>query len=175
MENILKKRSWSPFAAGSGLGLLMVFSILVLKKWIGASGAMTNLVAFCEHLILSGHARVSAFFIEEIGTDALIGFRVLLVVGIIFGAYISAKLSGEFAVSRVPDLWASRFGSSFAKRAAVAFVGGVCVMLGAPLADGCTLSRGIFSGALLDLSGWVFMGATFATAIALSFALYGKH
>ena len=175
MENIFKKRSWSPYVVGALLAVLMVFTMLMLNKWLGASGAVISLVAFFEHLVASGHATASAFFIEEMGMDPLISFRVLLIVGVILGAFISAKLSGTYVSSCIPALWESRFGSCFAKRAAVAFLGGIFVMLGAPLADGCTLSRGIFSGAMLDVSGWVFMAATFAFAVAFSFVLYGRR
>jgi hypothetical protein len=173
MENIFTKRSWSPFAVGASLGLLMVFTIIALGRWIGASGAFVSVLAFIEHLIVPSYAAVSAYFIEDLGQAPLISFRVLLVVGVVVGAFISARLSGAYTVSRVPEMWANRFGPSFSKRAVVAFLGGIFVMLGAPLSDGCTLSRGIFSGALLDPSAWFFLAATFAAAVGLSFVLYG--
>lgn len=173
MENIFRKRSWSPYVVGAGLAVLMVFTLFMFKKWLGASGAFISTVAFFEHLIASGYAASSSYFIEEMGTAPLISFRVLVILGVVIGAFISAKLSGAYQVSTVPVLWQERFGSSCAKRAGAAFLGGVFVMLGAPLADGCTLSRGIFSGAMLDVSAWVFMAATFTTAVLLSFSLYG--
>lgn len=172
MENIFKKRSWSPYAVGACLALLMVGCLFLCKKWIGASGAFISIVAFFEHLFAENYAATSAYFKEEMGAAPLISFRVLLIIGVVIGAFISAKLSGSYKPSYIPALWEARFGNCFAKRALAAFVGGVCVMLGAPLADGCTMSRGIFSGAMLDVSAWVFMGALFASAIAVSYLLY---
>ncbi len=173
MENIFKKRSWSPYVVGVGLALLMVLTLFMFKKWLGASGAFISVVAFFEHLVASGYAASSSYFVEEMGTTPLISFRVLLILGVILGAFISAKLSGAYQASKVPALWQERFGKSFVKRAGAAFLGGFFVMLGAPLADGCTLSRGIFSGAMLDVSAWAFLAATFTVAVLLSFFLYG--
>ena len=60
----------------------------------------------------------------------------MFLVGIFAGALVSALASGTFRLQLVPDSWKERFGSGWAKRAAVAFVGGAIAMYGARLADG---------------------------------------
>ena len=49
---------------------------------------------------------------------------------------LAAAASKSFRLQAVPPMWESRFGPSKAKRAIVAFIGGVVAMFGARLADG---------------------------------------
>jgi hypothetical protein len=60
----------------------------------------------------------------------------LFVVGILIGAFISSKLSGEFKIQTVPDMWREKFGSNPVKRGIVAFIGGAIGLVGARLAGG---------------------------------------
>jgi uncharacterized membrane protein YedE/YeeE len=71
----------------------------------------------------------------------------MILVGILLGAWVSSKLSGDRQPETVPELWARRFGPSARKRYLFAFLGGVVLMFGARLAGGCTSGHGI-SGSL---------------------------
>jgi len=65
-----------------------------------------------------------------------IDWQWMFVIGIFFGSLISATTSKSFRSQAVPFMWENRFGPSKAKRAIVAFSGGVVAMFGARLADG---------------------------------------
>ena len=65
-----------------------------------------------------------------------IDWQWMFVIGIIAGSFLAAITSGSYKLKVLPDMWESRFGPSRAKRAGVAFVGGLVAMFGARLADG---------------------------------------
>lgn len=174
MRNPFKMPYWSPYIVGYLLGVLIVFVVFVLNKGIGVSGAFAGLSCFFRQASAPLYDGATSWYCTwEFIPGPVIDFRFMLVLGIMLGAYISAKLSGTYKVVQVPTLWEKRFGPSCAKRYFGAFFGGMLIMLGAPLAAGCTLSRGIFAGAMLDLSGWIFIAASFGAAIVTAFCLYG--
>ena len=69
---------------------------------------------------------------------------VLLVLGILVGSFIAAKVSGEFRV-RVPD----------GRQAVRSVVGGVMMGVGAVWAGGCTVGNGMVQTSLFSYQGWV--------------------
>lgn len=69
---------------------------------------------------------------------------VLLVLGILVGSFIAARVTGEFRV-RVPG----------ATQAARSVVGGVGMGVGASLAGGCTVGNGMVQTSLFSYQGWV--------------------
>jgi uncharacterized membrane protein YedE/YeeE len=75
----------------------------------------------------------------------------------------------------VPALWQWRFGPSRIRRYGMAFLGGVLLLFGARLADGCTSGHSISGGMQFAVSSWVFTAALFATGILAAFALFGRE
>ncbi len=73
-----------------------------------------------------------------------IDWGVLLVLGLLVGAVIAAKLSGEFRV-RVPD----------SQTLVRAIWGGVLMGIGAAWAGGCTVGNGMVETSLFSFQGWV--------------------
>ena len=125
---------WSPYLAGGLSGLVGVFSVWFAGQYFGASTSFVRTAGMIERLF--GPERVSQmeYFIK---TVPRIDWQWMFVVGIFLGALISALTSGSFKLQAVPDMWAERFGAgSTAKRALVAFAGGVVAMFGARMADG---------------------------------------
>ena len=55
---------------------------------------------------------------------------------ILIGSLPASRISGTFEWKGLPDMWASRFGSSWIKRGVLAFIGGLIAIFGARLADG---------------------------------------
>ena len=72
----------------------------------------------------------------------------MLVLGILIGSFIAAKLSGEFRW-RVPD-------SATILRSAG---GGVAMGVGAALAGGCTIGNSLVETSLFSYQGWVSFAA----------------
>jgi len=95
----------------------------------------------------------------------------MVVVGIFFGALISAKLSGQFHWSWVPSKWSVAFGDGPVLRWFVSLVGGMIMGFGARWAGGCTSGHGISGTLQLAVSSWLaaicFFGGGIATAMIL--------
>lgn len=90
------------------------------------------------------------------GESARFDWGVMLVLGILVGAFIAARASGEFRL-RVPD----------ATQAARSVVGGVFMGVGAAWAGGCTVGNGMVQTSLFSYQGWV---ALLFIALGVGFA-----
>ena len=124
---------WSPYLAGALTGLLMVLSVWLTGKYFGASTTFVRSAGMIEKMLSAEHVGRLAYFAKE---TPKVDWQWMFVVGIAIGALAAAKLSRTFRCQALPDMWTKRFGPSRAKRAAVAFLGGVLAMCGARLADG---------------------------------------
>ena len=97
----------------------------------------------------------------------------LIVVGIIVGAFVSARVSGDFRIQAVPDMWRERFGKSAAKRALAAFLGGAIAINGARLAGGCPSGHGLSGLSQLAVSGYIALACYFIGGAITARLLYG--
>ncbi len=179
MTNPIRLPRWSPYVVGAGIGVLSWVTFYFMNKalgtstsFVGASGALLCTVA-CEHV------EQNAYFAKTLGAKGggfkpVFDWQMALVFTMALGAFISAWFGRTFKVERVPTLWQSRFGPSVAKRYAAAFVGGVILIFGARMADGCTSGHGISGGLQLAVSSWTFFVAMFATGILTALVLYGR-
>lgn len=74
----------------------------------------------------------------------------------------------------LPQVWRERFGDSMPLRLSAAFLGGVLVLYGARLADGCT-SGHMMSGMMQSsISGYIFAAAAFGLAVPTAYLIYRK-
>lgn len=90
------------------------------------------------------------------GDVTLLDWGVFLVLGILIGAFIAAKGSGEFRI-RVPD-------STTIVRSVI---GGALMGVGAVLAGGCTIGNAMVNTAQFGFQGWVsFAAMVLGTGIA---------
>jgi hypothetical protein len=170
MKNFLTSKWWSPYLVGAGIGVLTWFAFATADRPIGVSTAFETTAALAVRGAAPSGATTSRFFEEH---DPTIGWEWMLVVGIFFGALFSSLLSGDRETFTVPPMWRARFGPSPAKRLAVAFVGGMTMLLGARLASGCTSGHGISGNLQLAVSSIVFSVTFVVVGIATVFLLYG--
>lgn len=134
----MNKRFWNPYLAGSLAGALLVLSVLVAGQFLGASTTFARSASVIEKAVGIDPSRFEYFTTSKgkYGPGSLPNWQLMFVIGIIIGAFIASKLSGEFRVQSVPDMWQERFGSNAVKRGIVAFIGGVIALVGARLAGG---------------------------------------
>jgi hypothetical protein len=130
--NWLRKKEWSPYVAGGLVGLLSWFAILTVKP-LGASTTFARTAAMVEKIFVPGHVAKLPYFAKY---GPKIDWQWMLVLGILLGAFVSSKLSGQFGARFVPPMWAERFGTGRFKRWIVAVVGGILLMFGARMAGG---------------------------------------
>ena len=128
-----KKRPMNPYLGGALAGILSIGSVALAGKYFGASTTFVRATAFLERIFSPERIAQMPYFVKD---GPKLDWQGMFLVGIFAGALLSALASGTFRLQLVPDSWKARFGSGWAKRAAVAFVGGAIAMYGARLADG---------------------------------------
>jgi hypothetical protein len=134
----MRKRVWNPYLAGSLAGVLLVLSVLVAGHFLGASTTFARSASVIENAIGIDPSQFEYFTTKKgkYGPGSLPNWQLLFVIGIIFGAFMASKLSGEFKVQTVPDMWQKKFGARPITRGIVAFIGGLIGIFGARLAGG---------------------------------------
>jgi len=131
--NIFRKARWSPYVAGALIGMLSWFAVLTAGKYLGVSTSFVRTTGIIEQIFVPDHVQNSPYFQKvKLGID----WQWMEVLGILIGAFLAARLSGEFKSRFVPPMWEERFGPSRFKRWAAAFLGGIILMFGARMADG---------------------------------------
>lgn len=168
--NIFSEVRWSPYAVGACIGVLSWLSFLILKKPLSCSTSFASTSGMIERFFRGKKVEEKAYY-QKVKLE--IDWQWMFVLGIVFGAFFSALLSGDFAVLWVPPLWASAFGSAPAVRVLGAVVGGIFLGFGARWADGCTSGHGISGTLQLALSSWISAVFFFVGGILTAFALFG--
>jgi uncharacterized protein len=171
--NILEKRSWSPYAVGAGIGVLSWLGFLTAKKPIGITTAFENTAAGLGQRFAPRLSGVNSYLSESEDVPK-IDWEWMLAAGVALGSWLSSRASGDRHAKHVPDVWASRFGTSTLTRDAGAFVGGALMMFGARVAKGCTSGHAISGAQQLAASSWLFSPIMGATAVGVARLLFGK-
>jgi uncharacterized protein len=140
-----------------------------LKKPLGTSTSYAKTSGMIERVLGGPDVGLKPYY-QKIKLD--IDWQWMLVLGIVFGALISALLSGDFSLQWVPALWQSAFGGAPLLRIIVALIGGICLGFGARWADGCTSGHGISGTLQLAVSSWISAIAFFASGILVAHLLF---
>ena len=177
MTHPLTMKSWSPYVAGAGIGLLSWFAFATADHPIGVTTAFENSAALVEKAAVPSVEQTNDYFAKKKAEGKLpkIDWEWMLVLGVFIGAVLSSTLSGDRVSAVVPPLWRWRFGDSAFKRLAVAFAAGALMMFGARLAQGCTSGHGISGTLQLAVSSWIFISVAFGVATVTVWTLYGKE
>lgn len=163
----LRDKTWSPYAAGVLLGLVVAFSEVVFGRPLAAAGAFDKLAAYPGRWLFP-----ASQYYGHIMTPG-ITWQVWLLVGVLAGSFASSKLSGQARLRWLPDTaWQPRFGNSRKVRLCVAFSGAVLVQVGAGIAGGCTSGLAISGGAVLAPGAFLFMAGMFAGGIPTAWLWY---
>ena len=177
MINPIRRQSWSPYVVGALIGVLSWFAFATADKPIGITTAFEHTAALTEKAVVPSLEQKNEYFSakQAEGNPPKIGWEWMLVLGVFFGALLSAWLSGDRTPISVPRLWESRFGPSKTKRLTVAFLSAALMMFGARLAQGCTSGHGISGTLQLAVSSWMFISVAFGVAIATALLMYGRQ
>ena len=167
---LLRRARWNPYAVGAAIGVLCWVVFYLVDKPLGVTTALTGLAGACAAPVLGGDVvTANAYFRQH---AFKVDYGMLFLGGIALGGLLSAVLAGNWRVETVPSVWRERFGPSRARSLAAAFAGGVLIMFGARLADGCTSGNGISGSLQLAVGGWTFFLTLFASGILTSLALF---
>ncbi len=165
----LKAKSWPWWAAGGLIGLLNVAAFYTANYYLSASTTFSRLSAMILSVFSPEHVAQNAYFQK---VKPVVDWQFMLVIGVVIGAFIASRLSGDFKVSTVPVLWESRFGKSSLKRWGYGLMGGALLGFGARLADGCTSGHGLSGGSQLAVSSWIALLGFFVGGIFTAKFLY---
>ena len=111
----------------------MILSVWVSGEYFGASTTFGRSAGMIEKIFSAERVAQMDYFLKAVPK---VDWQWMFIVGIFFGSLIASSTSGSLCWKAVPDMWEARFGPGRAKRAGVAFVGGLIAMFGARLADG---------------------------------------
>lgn len=149
---LLTQVRWSPYVVGVLIGILSWCTFLISKQPLACSTTFAKLIGMTEMLFRGKKAELKPYYQK---LKLVVDWQMMLVLGIIIGALLSALLSGDFHWQWVPLTWESSFGGNPVLRVFVALLGGVILGFGARWADGCTSGHGISGTLQLAVSSWI--------------------
>lgn len=165
----LSMTRWSPYAVGVGIGVLSCLAFLLSDKPIGCSTAFARTSGMLERLLLGKRVLDKPYYQKF---APVVDWEFMLVVGILIGAFMSARLSGTFELQWVPATWSQSAGAGAGVRWLVALIGGIVMGFGARWAGGCTSGHGISGTLQLAVSSWVAAICFFIGGIAAAMIVY---
>jgi hypothetical protein len=160
------KKYWNPYFGGMMLGLLLLLSMYITGRGLGASGAVKSTVVTAVDVVAPKHAENSTFYSRFLsdGKNPLNEWLVFEAIGLIAGAFLSGALAGrlKLKVEHSPKITTKT-------RLIMASLGGIAFGFGSQVARGCTSGAALSGMATLALAGFIAMMAIFGTAFAFAY------
>ena len=167
----MKLYRWNPYLVGALIGVLSILTFSLADKPIGMSTGVAQAGGACAIPVMGSEAVAHNTYWAKKAVPAW-DYGSIFVLGTFIGALLSALASRSFKLESIPALWRERFGPSVGKRMVAAFLGGVVIIFGARLADGCTSGHGISGSLQLAVSSWTFFLVMFASGIVTAFIMF---
>ena len=161
--------AWSPYVVGALIGVLSMFTFYFSNKPLGASTAYARMAGMIGSVVAPKHTKSLKFYQDK---KPVVDWEVMLLLGVIGGAFLAAWLGGELTLRWVPPMWEARFGESIGLRLAAAFAGGLLMAFGARLAGGCTSGHGISGTMQLSVGSWIAVICFFVGGIATAMLMF---
>ena len=157
----------NPYLAGFLLGLVLLMTIYVTGRGLGASGAVKSVVVAATGQVATSHVGNTHFYQEyyvEHPGNPLKSWLVFEVLGVIIGAFISGLISDRltFTLEKGPH-------ASSTTRIVFSLLGGALFGLGAQFGRGCTSGTALTGMAVLSTGGFLTMIAIFGTAYMIAY------
>lgn len=153
---------WNPYVAGIALGLVLVLTFYLMGSGLGASGALTRVVATAEDAVAHPAVASHPYWSNYLGDKPILkDWLVFEVVGVFVGGIVASLTAGRFKVTSEKGE-----GVTLRQRAILAFTGGIIVGFATRFARGCTSGQALTGGSLLSVGSWAFMFSVFAGGYA---------
>ena len=165
----LRLEQWSPYVVGIGIGILSWLSFMLSDHPLGCSTAFVRTSGMIEKLFRGKKVEEKSYYKLF---SPMITWEWMLVLGVIIGAFVSAKFSGQFQFKWVPPKWEATVGDTIFIRWFVALVGGIFLGFGARWAGGCTSGHGISGMLQLAVSSWLAAICFFVGGIATAMLIF---
>ena len=158
----------NPYLAGALLGLLLLATIYITGRGLGASGAIKSYAIATADALAPSHTASTQFYQEYSQTHSsgspLMSWLVFEVVGVLIGAFLSGLISNRlnFKLEKGPH-------TTTKIRIAGALFGGLLWGVGAQLGRGCTSGAALSGMAVMSTGGIITMFAIFAGAYVFAY------
>lgn len=166
----MNTRYMNSYAAGVLLGLLLVVTIFITGRGLGASGAYRSVAVATVAAANPAHATGNEFYSHTTpeGGGPLKTWLVFEVVGVLIGGFLSGVASDRLRLftERPPHVTARR-------RLIAAFAGGALFGIGAQFARGCTSGAALSGMAVMSFGGILTMFAIFGAAYGVAYFVRG--
>jgi uncharacterized membrane protein YedE/YeeE len=154
------------YLAGVLLGLLLLATIYITGRGLGASGAIKSFTLATVQGIVPEHAKTTAYYQEynhDHAENPLKTWLVFEVLGAVIGAFLSGLISNRLGLSfeHGPH-------STTKIRVVSALAGGLIFGFGAQLGRGCTSGAALSGMAVLSTGGIITMLGIFGGAYAFA-------
>ncbi|HBZ65597.1 MAG TPA: hypothetical protein DEO70_02080 [Bacteroidales bacterium] len=164
----MKKQSYmNPYLAGFLLGMVLLGTIYVTGRGLGASGAVKSVVLSSVMKVAPEHSENTAYiktYGEEHPNGPLHDWLVFEVTGILIGAFLSGVISNRVGIKL-------EHGPRITNRTRIiaAVIGGALFGLGSQLGRGCTSGAALSGMAVMSFGGIITMIAIFGSGYAFAY------
>ena len=157
----------NPYLGGVLLGLLVILTVYITGRGLGASGAIKSTVVTTANVITPEKAGGNSYMKQFISDDhsPMYTWLVFESIGIFLGGLLSGVIFGrvkKFRTEHSPKI-TSR------KRLIFALIGGMLFGIGSQFGRGCTSGAALSGTATFALGGVVVMFAIFGTGYAAAY------
>ncbi len=158
----------NPYLAGVLLGLLLIATIYITGRGLGASGAIKSYAVTAVEIVAPTHTADTKFYQEygkeHPGSSPLMSWLVFEVTGVLIGAFLSGLISNRL------DLKLEKGPRTTTRiRVAGALIGGLLWGVGSQLGRGCTSGAALSGMAVMSTGGIITMFAIFAGAYMFAY------
>jgi uncharacterized membrane protein YedE/YeeE len=162
--------AWSPYLVGALIGVLSMFTFYFSNKPLGASTAYARVAGMFGTLVAPKHTQSLKYYQDN---KPAVDWEVMLVLGIVLGAFLAAWHGNELTGEWLPRMWEARFGDgTIGLRWLAALGGGILMAFGARLAGGCTSGHGISGTMQLSVGSWIAVVCFFVSGIATALLMF---
>jgi uncharacterized protein len=157
----------NPYLAGFFLGIILLGTIYITGRGLGASGAVKSAVVATVGTVAHEHTNNTVFYKEyydEHAGNPMKNWLVFEVVGVLIGAFVSGLISNrlKFTLEHSPKIKTKT-------RIAGAIIGGFLFGFGAQLGRGCTSGAALSGMAVISTGGIITMFAIFGGAYMFAY------
>jgi len=157
----------NPYLGGVLLGLLVLITVYITGRGLGASGAIKSSVVTTANVITPQKAKDNAYMKQFISDDhsPMYTWLVFESLGVFLGGLLSGIIFGRvkgFRIEHGPK-------TTNRKRLIFALIGGMLFGIGSQFGRGCTSGAALSGTATFAFGGVVVMFAIFGTGYAMAY------
>lgn len=161
-----KNKFMNPYLAGILLGFVLLATIYMTGRGLGASGAMKSVAATTVKATAPEHYESTAYY-QDYDADhpesPMKSWLVFEMLGVLIGAFFSGALSGRLGLKLEKGP-----GVTNNTRIITAILGGILFGFGSQLGRGCTSGSALSGMAVMSFGGIITMLAIFGGAYAFA-------